>query len=132
MADFTSPASAPQSGILNAPPGMPPGGKRGSLMDLAPAAHDGGMGEQATNPQVMALQALKMMEMGAQLMASALPAVAGPVTAFMEQLKQVVPQQLASDVAGGTPSAAGAMPPAPPGPPQMGAPGGGPSGGGMQ
>ena len=132
MADFMSPASAAQSGILNAPPGMPPAGKRGSLMDLAPGAPDGGMGEQATDPQVMALQALKMMEMGAQLLASSLPAVAGPVQAFVEQLKLVVPQQLASDVAGGAPSAAGAMPPAPPGPPTMGGPGGGPMGGGMQ
>ena len=132
MADFTSPASAPQSGLLNTPPGMPPGGKRGSLMDLAPGAPDGGMGEQANDPQVMALQALKMFDMAAKLMSAALPAVGAPCTAFVEQLSQVVPQQLASDVAGGAPSAAGAMPPAPPGPPQMGAPGGGPSGGGMQ
>jgi hypothetical protein len=130
MAGFTSPAAAAQSGVLNSPPGMPPGGQRKSLMDLAGAAPDGGMGEQATSPQVMALQALKMMETGAQLMASALPAVAGPVIAFLDQLKQVVPQQLASDAAGGSPSAAGA-PPAPPGPPA--APGGGPiPGGGMQ
>jgi len=130
MADFTSPSAA-QSGILNSPPGMPPS-RQGSLMDMAGSAPDGGMGEQATDPQIQALQALKMMDMAAQLMASALPAIAGPVTAFVEQLKQVVPQQLATDVAGGgASSAAGAMPPAPPGPPMMGGGGGPAPGGGM-
>lgn len=126
--DVVSKPVGSEAGVtLDKAPPMPPASKRKSLMDLGGTQQpDGGLGPAASSPQIMALQGISMIEMGARLIASALPAIAGPVTAFVEQLKQVAPQALASATTGGIlpPGApTGAPPPAAPppaGPPMVG------------
>ena len=118
---------------LDTPPPMPPAGQRNSLFRLAGTTPEGeGLGPAASDPQVMAMQGFQMIKMGAQMLGVALPVVSGPVTAFVEQLKQVIPQAMAGAMTGGAapppPGAGGAMPPVgPPPAPMAGAP---PAGGG--
>lgn len=104
------PGAGPTSGgMLDSPPPQPPGGQKRSLMDTQQAQHSqAGLGAEAANPQIVALQGLAMMEQGTQLLSSALPALAQPLMALMQNLKQVVPQAMADQVAGIDNSGAGA------------------------
>lgn len=96
---------------------MPPAGRRKSLMDLAAPASDDSMGPGALPPEVQTLRGLKMMQMGAQLLASNLEVVKEPVMTFITQLSQIVPQALAQQASGGLATPPVTAPPAPPGPP---------------
>ena len=119
-----SPASGPGSGAtLDGPPSMLPQPSRRNLMDLGWGSKpEGGMGQEASNPQVMALQGVKLIEMGAQVLSASLPMLAQALQAFVQQLQVVVPQAMAQAV-GGVP-AAGPQP-GPPSPVPA-APGGSP------
>ena len=128
-----SPSGFTSSGRLDEAPPMPPAGKRKSLMDLASPAPDDSPGAGAASPEVQSLRGLKLMQMGAQLLASNLEVVKEPVLAFITQLSQIVPQALAQQASGGLATPPVTAPSAPPGPPSMvaGGPGGAATGGPM-
>ena len=122
-----SPAGGPASNVtLDSPPSMPAQPSRKSLMDLGWSQKpEGGLGQEASNPQVQALQGVKMMEMGAQVLSAALPSIAAPIMAFVQQLQTVVPQAMAQEMglggaAGAQPGAPSPVPPAPSQPPGAG------------
>ena len=106
---------------LDSPPASPTGPARAEMGGMGWGAKpDGGLGPEASDPQVQALQGVKLIEMGAQVLASSVPELAGPVQAFVQQIAQLVPQMLNQQQMGGAPS------PVPGGPPQ-----GAPQGAGM-
>jgi hypothetical protein len=123
-----SPATGPASGVtLDAPPASP--SQSSSVTNLGWGAKpDGGLGPEASNPQVMALQGTQLMKMGAQVLSAALPVLAQILQAFMQQLETVVPQAMSQSM-GGAPAAGpqmGTPSPVPPAPgPQGMMPGGG-------
>ena len=83
---------------LNSPPSGPPGRSMSSLGWNAKP--DAGLGPEASNPQIQALQGLKMMEMGAQQLSAAIPELAGPIQQIVQQLAAVVPQLMSQQMAG--------------------------------
>lgn len=83
---------------LDSPPSSPPGRSMSTLG--WGAKPDAGLGPEASNPQIQALQAVKMIEMGAQQLAAAVPELAGPVQAFVQQLSTVVPQVMSQQMMG--------------------------------
>ncbi len=134
MADVGS--SPNRGGMLDQAPPQPPGGQKRSLMDTQQGAGSGGgLGADAANPQIVALQGVAMIEQGTQLLSSAIPQLAPALTGFVTQLKQVVPQAMADQISGVDSTGAGAAPPGPGGapggmppgpPPQGGVPAGAP------
>jgi hypothetical protein len=121
-----SPAGGPSSGVtLDSPPSRPPGQSQSTLGWATNP--EGGMGAEASNPQIMALQGTKLIEMGVQVLSAALPTLAAVLQQFVQQLQQVVPQAMSQAMGGGiagTPMGAPSPVPTPPGAPQ-GMPGGG-------
>lgn len=109
----------------------PPGGEKGSLVKNQQRPSDGQMlGMEAGNPQILALQGLKMIESGAQALVQGIPALEGPLGQILVFVRQAVPQALAGGNPMQAPSAAPApggnmAPPPPPGGPPP------PQGGGM-
>jgi len=101
----------PVPGSLDAPPASPPGPSAKGMSSMGWGAKpDQGLGAEASNPQIQALQAMKMIEMGTQMLSNAIPELAGPVQAFVQQLSQLVPQMMSQQMTGapnnmmGTPS----------------------------
>jgi len=110
MGGMTAPAAS-----LDSPPQSPTGPARAAMGNMGWGGKpDGGLGPEASDPQVKALQGVKLIEMGAQVLASSVPELAGPVQAFVQQIAQLVPQMLNQQMVGG----AGAPSPVPAGPPQ--------------
>ena len=105
MGSLTAPAAS-----LDSPPASPPAGMSNMGWGSKP---DGGLGPEASNPQVQALQGVKMVEMGAQILASALPELAGPIQAFVQQLSQMVPQMMSQQMTGAPDNMMGAPSPVP-------------------
>lgn len=113
------PTGGPGGVNLDSPPPQPPQSSRRSLMDLkSPEQPTGGLGPDASNPAIMALQGLKLMEAGSQLLGSALPALAQPLTAIIGQLRQTVPQAMAESM--GPPGPTSPPPAGPAAPPPTG------------
>lgn len=110
-----SPASGPGSGVtLDSPPGSPPSPDRAALMNLGWGSKpEGGMGAEASNPQIMALQGVKLIEMGAQVLSAALPPLAQAIQAFVQQLQVVVPQAMSQAVGGASAAGSPMGPPSP-------------------
>jgi hypothetical protein len=99
------------TGSLDSPPASPPASSGMSSLGWG-TKPDNGLGPEASNPQVKALQAIKMIEMGAQMLSTSLPELAGPVQSFVQQLSQLVPQMMSQQMAGG-PTGMGAPSPVP-------------------
>lgn|SRR5262245_48675632 len=123
-------ASPSRGGMLDTPPPSPPAAKKGaSLVDTQLSRSQGaGLGAEAGNPQIVALQGLAMLEQGTQLLSSTLPALGPALGQLMAQLRQVIPQAMADQLAGienaGAPQmggGAGAMAPTAPPPGGAGA-----------
>lgn len=127
-----------RSGVLDQAPPQPPGSQKHSLMDTQQSGsgsnggRGAGLGADASNPQIVALQGVAMIEQGTQLLSSAVPQLAPALTGFVTQLKQVVPQAMADQVAGvdstGAGGGGGAPGQMPPGAPPSGPPSGPPAG----
>lgn len=112
MGSLTAPAAS-----LDSPPASPPGPSRAEMGNLGWGAKpDEGLGPEASNPQIQALQGVKMVEMGAQLLATALPELAGPIQAFVQQLSTMVPQMMSQQMTGAPDNMMGAPSPVPQGP----------------
>jgi len=119
-----SPAYSSGGSLDTAPP-MPPQPSRKDMMTLNwSQPPSGGMGPEAADPQVKALQGMQMIQMGVQLISVALPVLAAPLQALIGQLENVVPQAMADSVAGTPPSGMMAPSPVPAAPnPSQGQPG---------
>lgn len=125
----------------NPPPASPDQGKRakhGSLVEnqlKRQGAPGTGLGIDGGDPQVLALQGTEMIEMGAQKVSAALPALAQALQTLVANLKVVIPQAISDQLAGisnsgaGGPASGVAPAPPPPGPPPMTSVG--PGGGGV-
>lgn len=118
--EFPFSPSSGGGGSLDAPPSPPQAGSNTSSLGWA-SKPDAGMGPEASDPQVMALQGAKLIEMGAQVLGSALPQLAAPLQAFVQQLQTVVPQLMSQGMGGGPASPS----PVPAQPSPMGPQGGG-------
>jgi hypothetical protein len=128
----TEPGASPsRGGMLDSPPPAPPSRGGASLVDNQMSRTQGaGLGAEAGNPQIVALQGLAMLEQGTQLLSSTLPQLGPALGQLMAQLRQVIPQAMADQLAGienaGAPGAMGAagggMAPTAPPPAGAGAP----------
>ena len=107
MAD--GPASSPsRGGLLDSPPPEAPDqaakakGKSKTLMDTQTmgSKRGAGLGLEASNPQVVAMQSLAMIEQGTQLLSTALPALAPALSGLVTNLRQVIPQAMADQISG--------------------------------
>jgi len=104
-------------GSLDSPPASPPGPSAAGMSSLGWGAKpDSGLGPEASNPQVQALQGIKMIEMGAQILSASIPELAGPTQAFVQQLSQLVPQMMSQQMSGAPDNMMGAPSPVPQGP----------------
>ncbi len=83
-----------------------------------------GLGADAGNPQIMALQGLQLIEKGAQILAQGLPALQDSLGQVVAFVRQAVPQAMTGgnpmQVPAAAPPPGGGMPMAPPPPPQGG------------
>lgn len=107
------------------PGGAPPAGPRAGLMDsqLAAQGAGGGLGSEAANPQIVIMEALGGIEERFNLLSSVIPQLAPAFTQLIANLRQVIPQAMADQVAGALPGAGAAATMAGPGgAPGMGAP----------
>ena len=127
--EVAGPAQDDRHTSLDGPPPLPTGGggRKATLMDQQPK----GLGADAGNPQIMALQGLQLMEKGAQLLVQGFPALQDPLGQVVAFVRQAVPQAMTGGNPMQVPAAAGppgggGMPMAPPPPP-----GGPPPGPGM-
>lgn len=102
----------PETTDISTPPSPAPQ----SMGKLGWGAPEGGMGPEASDPQVKALQGVKMIEMGTQILATTFPELAGPMQAFNQQLQQIVPQLMSQQMTG---APTGQMMPPTPVPPGM-------------
>ena len=101
---------------LSSPPMSPPGPSKAEMSSLGWGMEkQSGMGPEASDPQVKALQGVKLIEMGAQVLAASVPELAGPVQAFVQQLAQLVPQVMSQNMAGAPTPVPAAPAPAGPG-----------------
>lgn len=123
-------ASPSKGGMLDSGPPQPPARSANrSLVDTQMSRGVGGLGAEAGNPQIVAMQGLALIEQGTQLLSSTLPALGPALGQLTAQLRQVVPQAMADQLAGienagagmGGPAAGGMAPSAPP-PAAAGAP----------
>lgn len=78
---------------LDAPPPLPPGTTRRPTLQQMGGGES--LGQEESNPAIKALKALKMIEMGAQMLGGAFPGLAPELAEIVGGLRQAVPQQLA-------------------------------------
>ncbi len=78
---------------LDAPPPLPPGTTRRPTLQQLGGAES--LGQEESNPAIQALKALKMIEMGAQMLGGAFPGLAPELAELVGGLRQAVPQRLA-------------------------------------
>jgi hypothetical protein len=69
------------------------------------------LGQEESNPAIRALRALKMIEMGAQLLGGTFPGMAPELAELVGGLRQSVPQQLAQAQGAGGGAPQMSMPP---------------------